>query len=348
MKKETNFRPILFWEGFPVCGLLITKVVKAFPDLVVVATKPSVPFKGLEKILGKKIHWLENANDIWEDRHLFEDRNLIIHTGWWHAGWKKYSKYLKKKNNAKVVVVVDNNFKFNIRQFLGAVYFRIFMSKRFDAVFVPGREGVKLLKFLGCRRDKIHTGNYGAFEEIFFQTKPINERKNQFLFVGQLIKRKGVDIMIQAFREYRKEGGSWNLKILGDGPMEKICQGPGIVLEGFTQPHLVSSEMNDAKVLVLVSREEHWGTVVCEAAACGMGLITSRYVGSSSDLVRNSVNGIELSELNPVELKNAFHYFESFDDASLLNMAEVSKGIARGFDSNSYLMSFKRIVSILN
>ena len=325
----------------------MTKVVKAYPDLVVVATKSNVPFDSLEELLEKKIVWLENPNDIWDMRDLYADRNLVIFTGWWHSGWKKFGKHLKRKNNAKVVVVVDNNYKATLRQFIGAVYFRLFLKNQFDAAFVPGRDGVKLLKFLGMPQDRIFTGNYGAYEEIFYDTTPITQRDNQFLFVGQLIHRKSVDVMIEAFNQYRKDGGTWDLKILGNGPLEKICRGEGIIHQNFAQPESVSYEMNCSKVLILASREEHWGTVVCEAAACGMALITSQYVGSSNDLVRNYVNGIELQNIQSGELAKAFHFFEGLSDYEMRNMSKVSRGIAKSYDSFAYLMCFKKLTSLV-
>ena len=94
-----HIKPIIFWEGFPACGLLLKRVVECFKnDLIITATKPTIPFKNFESILGHEIIWFEDANDIWNRREEFEDRNFILHTSWHHKGWLKFDKYLKSKN----------------------------------------------------------------------------------------------------------------------------------------------------------------------------------------------------------------------------------------------------------
>lgn len=342
--ENTSLKPIVFWEGFPVCGFLLKKVIEEYTDIVIVATRPSVPFQGLEDQLGKKIHWLDNPSDIWLLKDQFSDRNFIVHTGWNHNGWIQFDRYLKRKNNASVVVVVDNRFKLNLRQLFGALYFRIRLRKYFDAAFVPGRDGFRLMQFLGMPRNRIYLGNYGAYEGLYYDRIPFSLRRNEFLYVGQLNYRKGIDVLTAAFKHYRSKGGTWTLRVLGDGPMRDCCIGDGILFEGFTQPHLVAAAMNRAKVFVLVSRDDHWGTVVCEAAACGANLITTRTVGASVDIVRNGINGIELSKLDCNELSETFTYYEQLDNDLLKNGSDVSKGIAKGYDSFAYYTSFNRMV----
>jgi len=334
---------LIFWEGFPACGLLTKKVLENF-DVKLVATKAKVPFKDLEKLLGHKIIWIDEPDDIWNIKEQFIDRELIIHTGWVYKNWLKFDKWIKEKNNAKVVVVVDNNFKKTIRQFLGAIYFRMLLKKYFDGAFVPGREGIKLMSFLGMPYNKIYVGNYGAYEKIYFEKIPVEERNNEFLFVGQLIERKSVDIMIKAFKKYRELGGKWNLRILGDGKLKNICKGDGIIFEGFTQPHLVVDKMNNAKVLVLLSKEEHWGTVVCEAAACGMQILTYKKVGAAVDIVRNNINGIILNNLNINNIIRSFFYYENMSTEFLKNGSIVSKNIAKGYDSMAYYSAIMKMI----
>lgn len=342
---NTTIKPILFWEGFPACGLLLKRVTEQFKDnLIIVATKPLVPFQNLEELLGHNIIWLDDVNDIWDRKDEFSDRNFVVHTGWSHQGWLKYDNFVKEKNDAKVIVVVDNHFKKNLRQFLGAFYFRFKLNKYFDAAFVPGREGQKLMKYLGMPENRIYVGNYGAYEEIYKDTKPIGKRNDEFLYVGQLNTRKSVDILIDAFDRYRKSGGIWNLRILGDGPLRDICQGDGIIFEGFTQPHEVAKKMSESKVFLLISREDHWGTVVCEAAACGMNLITTKTVGATVDIVRNNINGIVLDDIKSECLVDVFKYYEQLEENILINGSKVSKGIAQGYDSYAYYTAFMKMI----
>ncbi len=142
-----DLRPLIFWEGFPPCGLLTKQVADLFGDqLVILGTRAAVPFEGLEDLLGHPIQWLEKPDDIWERRHEFADRNFIIHTGWAHKGWLRFDRWMRQRG-AKVVVAVDNCFKSNLRQALGAVWFRIWLRQHFDAAFVPGHSATTLMRF---------------------------------------------------------------------------------------------------------------------------------------------------------------------------------------------------------
>lgn len=343
MSKKTKI--IVFWEGFPVCGLLLHKVIKNYKDNVtVLATRPSVPFELLEDMLGKKIIWLKDPNDIWDRREEFNDAGLVIHTAWNHRGWLQFDKYVKRRNEAKVICVVDNNYKGNLRQFLGSLYYRVVKKRYFDGVFVPGRQGQKLMRFFGVPYNRIYLGNYGAYEKIYRRTGVWRNRSNEFLYVGQLNKRKSVDVILSSFDKYRHNGGTWNLRILGNGELRGLCKGDGVIYEGFAQPEMVAKKMNSAKVFLLISREDHWGTVVCEAAACGMNIITAKTVGSSDDIVRNNINGVVLDKIQENELIQAFNYYENSSDELMEYGSDVSVSIATGYNSSAYYAAFSKMV----
>lgn len=340
-------KPIIFWEGFPVCGLLLKKVADSLKeDLIIVATHPLVEFRELEVLLNHKIIWFDNPDDIWLRKQEFNDRNLIIHTGWNHKGWLKYDLYMKKNNEAKTVVVVDNRFRGDLRQFLGAILFRLSLRKYFDSVFVPGKSARKLMTFLGMPNEKIYEGNYGAFEGLFFEKTLIHQRKKEFLFVGQLTKRKGVDILIKAFNLYKLCGGTWDLRIIGNGELHDIVNDTkGIEIESFLQPIEIVERMNSSQVFVLPSRDDNWGTVICEAAACGMMIITTKKTGASEDIIQNNINGIIIPEINFESLCHAFFMIEKMSQDEIINGSKLSKDIASNYNSNGYYKAFLKIVN---
>jgi glycosyltransferase involved in cell wall biosynthesis len=342
-----NVRPLIFWEGFPPCGLMTKKVVQHFgEDLVLLGTRAAVPFEGLEEMLGRRIEWLAQPDDIWDRREEFADRNLIIHTGWSHPGWLRFDRWARARG-AKVVVAVDNRFKGNLRQWFGAIWFRIWLRRHFDAAFVPGRSATRLMRFLGMPAERIVTGYYGASEEIYSAGPPLMERRNEFLFIGQLIERKGVDVLLQGFRRYRQAGGTWDLRILGDGPMRDRCTGSGILFEGFAQARHASQRMKEARCLILPSREDHWGTVVCEAAASGALLVVSRWVGAAEDLVRHAVNGLVFHQMTPASLAEALHLISRWSPDTLSNAQSVSLGLSREFTSGSYAAAFEHFSKLV-
>lgn len=345
-----NLQPkiLFFWEGFPPCGLLLIEIKKKFGNnLTILATKAKVNFPDFEiRYPYLNIHWLDYPNQIWELRDSFSDFDIIVHTGWSHSGWFKYSKWMKNKNNAKLFFTADNIYTGSIRQFFGAIYYRFFLRKFYDAVFVPGNASTKYLNFLGMPKNRIFCGYYGAFEELYYSTTTINDRKNEFFFVGQLIKRKGLDILVNAFKLYRKNGGTWNLRISGSGPLEYLCVEDGIIFDNFLDPIACATKMRNSKCLILPSRDEHWGTVVCEAAASGMLLLLSTKVGSSEDILRNGINGYFFQSDSELDLSKKMELISSWDKSRYLNASNVSISISKSFDSKSFFNGFLSMIEI--
>ena len=81
------------------------------------------------------------------------------------------------------------------------------------------------MRLFGHRSDLIFNGYYGAYENTYFSNNLFQEKENQFLYVGQLIERKGIKLLINSFMKYLKNNGSWKLLIIGGKESEflKIC-----------------------------------------------------------------------------------------------------------------------------
>ena len=108
------------------------------------------------------------------------------------------------------------------------------------------------------------------------------------LFLGRLIPRKGVDLLVEAFARACPEHG--RLVIAGPegeagyvGKLRELARGKGI--EGrtvFTGPlygDQKKSALVDGQVFVLPSRYENFANGVAEAIACGMPVIISDRCG---------------------------------------------------------------------
>jgi glycosyltransferase involved in cell wall biosynthesis len=120
-----------------------------------------------------------------------------------------------------------------------------------------------------------------------------------FLFCGQMIRRKGIDLLLQAFDRLIGTGLDANLLLVGrsaDLPVFLETMNPvarsKIRYEGFKAPECLPECFARADVLVLPSRHEGWGVVVNQAMAASMPIIASDAVGAGLDLVENGVNGV--------------------------------------------------------
>ena len=87
-------------------------------------------------------------------------------------------------------------------------------------------------------------------------------------------------------------------------------------------------------------------TIVCEAAASGAMLITSRWVGASADLVRSGINGLVFHEMTAASLAAAFTCMSGWDDTKLVNAQKVSLGVAEGYSSECYFSAVKSLIAL--
>jgi len=134
---------------------------------------------------------------------------------------------------------------------------------------------------------------YGAIRR-----QPRRERPFTFLFSGQLIERKGVDLLLRAFEEACRERSDLHLRIAGDGPLRRrleeavpISIRDRVKFLGFIPWEQLPATYAAADALVVPSRHDGWALVVNEALAAEMPIIASDAVGAAFDLVREGITG---------------------------------------------------------
>jgi glycosyltransferase involved in cell wall biosynthesis len=128
-----------------------------------------------------------------------------------------------------------------------------------------------------------------------------------FLYVGRLIERKGVDLLIRAAKSLPDE--DIGVVIVGDGEereaLERLAAGDRrIVFAGRAGYRETPRYYALADVLVLPARHEPWGLVINEAMACGLAVIAHRHCGAAVDLLAAD-NGVALGTFSVEELSEA-------------------------------------------
>lgn len=118
------------------------------------------------------------------------------------------------------------------------------------------------------------------------------------LFCGQMIERKGVDALLQAFDRLIQSGISARLLLVGrEAELPQMMQSiPAetqrfIEYAGFRDPEYLPQFFEQADLFVLPSRYDGWGVVVNQAIGAGLPIICSDAVGAAVDLVEPGVNG---------------------------------------------------------
>jgi glycosyltransferase involved in cell wall biosynthesis len=142
----------------------------------------------------------------------------------------------------------------------------------------------------GVAPDKVHAVPLGADLELF--SPDAGERKGDltFLFAGATIRRKGFDLLLEAF--HRTAGA--RLRIVGSrGDLGHLLDGRDPERISFLGPLTqlgLAAELRRADVLVLPSRNDSFAMVVAEALASGRPALISEMVGAK-DLVTEGKTG---------------------------------------------------------
>ncbi|MEG2011512.1 MAG: glycosyltransferase, partial [Bacilli bacterium] len=159
----------------------------------------------------------------------------------------------------------------------------------------------------------------------------IKENRFTFISVGNLIKRKRMDLTISAFAKLYEKDGGIQLKIVGDGSLRqellKLAKEKGVdhVVEflGERPNKKIPEIYNKCHCFVLPSEAETFGVVYAEAAACGLPVIATD-CGGPKDIV-NSNNGF-LIKCNDIEalytaMCNVYINYKDF------NIREISENM---------------------
>lgn len=117
------------------------------------------------------------------------------------------------------------------------------------------------------------------------------------LYVGNLLKEKGVIDLLEAFRMVKDLGA--HLIFVGDGPLEKdlmlrlnaLVLGGRVRLLGARSPESIPELLSIADILVLPSYREGLGMVCVEALACGIPVVATN-VGGVPEVVKHMETGL--------------------------------------------------------
>lgn len=332
------------WSGLPTYAARLINMSGA--SCPVVATRPKVPIKGMENILGNRLRWIPNdyAGD-WAGIGL-ACPDLYFQPSWFAPAFNHLGDEVRAAGG-KVVVMFDNRWRGDLRQIAGAVCFRVQWRKKYAGAWVAGESGRRLARFWGFPAERIYTGMYGADPLTFGSQvlEGLSTRPKRFIFVGRLVEEKGIRDLIKAWRHFSIQQPEWELHVYGTGPLEsELIAVERLVFHGFKQPDEIAAGMRNARFLVLPSHEEHWGLVVCEAAQCGCGLLLSENVGSHPDLLTPS-NGKLFKVKNPNSLNAALTWACTRSDSELARVMETSVETGLRFTPANWAGVFSQILN---
>lgn len=174
---------------------------------------------------------------------------------------------------------------------------------------------VEYFESLGAKIDKIYRFGYfrnvsnSNFREVE-QIKSQNflERKTtSLIFVGQLIERKGILLLLEAIKIIAETNTKLHLNIIGTGQLAPILQKiinknqlqNTVTLLGVIHSENITDYIKKADLLILPSAFDGWGMVVNEALQSHVPVLISDKCGAK-ELIKHQKNGL-IFEANDLE-----------------------------------------------
>lgn len=158
-----------------------------------------------------------------------------------------------------------------------------------DLILVLSQKAAETFLVQGVPEEKLFRFSRGV-DPVRFSPAEIKPEKLRFIFVGALIKRKGVHILLEAWKKLALPHAELVLVGTLHSEIEPYLQEfktDSVRLAGFAGK--VEEIYRSAHVHVFPSECEGSAKVTYEAAACGLAQITTR---ESGDVVLDGINGL--------------------------------------------------------
>ena len=217
---------------------------------------------------------------------------------------------------------------------------------------VNGLETKKYLESIGVESEKIHCVGMSADSEglkqsvadfrhspLFLDLRQRFKKNNGliFLFSGQIVERKGVKYLLEAWKTHCMSYPDDVLVLCGDGNQRKELMAEyadvsGIRWEGRVPYERMHQYYAIADVFILPTLEDNWSLVVPEAMACGLPVATTIYNGCHSELIEEGKNGFTFDSLDADSTLKVLSLFHNRD---LQAMGQTSVEIEQEFNTQN-------------
>ena len=308
MTIKTFKNQIFFWKQFisPHVAYLIDQMANKNIDVNLVS-------KQFSNTNRRKLGWkkfklnyvkpiiTKNINSKLIDK-FFTNNSIHICEGLIFNGFVQKVQNKLRKNNLNQWLLME---KVNDDGFVGVLKqslysFLIFIrKKRINGILAIGNGACEWYARKGFDKHKIFPFAYFLSDTIL-KTKSTSNKDPifKFIFVGELIKRKNVYLLIDAL-SLLKIKEDFKLEIIGGGPLRKdlINYAKKILPNKVTWINAmpiskIPNKISNADCLVLPSYFDGWGAVVSESLMVGTPVICSNKCGSSVVVKASRVGGV--------------------------------------------------------
>lgn len=259
--------------------------------------------------------------------------------------WTTLALWLRPWTRWRIVVVYDgsapsiDSTNSRLRGFL-----RRLIANRADGFVTNSRAGRDYLtKVLHADPDKVFKHPYevpSARALMVKRADPVSRswfaglEHPVFVFIGQLITRKGLHFLLEACALLKRAGYTeYSLLVVGDGPQrdeaEKAARQRGLTSNvkfvGWVPYGDLGIYLGYADVFVFPTLEDVWGMAILEAMVFGKPILCSKWAGAA-EMVVEGKNGFVFDPYRPEQLARLMSRFMTDSDL-IPRMGNVSRQI---------------------
>lgn len=198
------------------------------------------------------------------------------------------------------------------------LWLRRLMLQAADGAISNSQAGMNYLtEVLGDKKERVLAHPFEIPSAKTWQSTVTNDKLSQlqlqypvFLFVGRLLPRKGLHLLLEACHLLKKQGHkNFSLLVVGDGEqrkeLETYCREHNlddcVYWIGLVAYEQLSAYFERADVFVLPTLEDTWGVVVLEAMLFGKPVFCSQGAGTA-ELIVDGENGYVFDPKQPQQL----------------------------------------------
>jgi glycosyltransferase involved in cell wall biosynthesis len=259
------------------------------------------------------------------------DPNLVYVSGWMDRGYLSVCRFLRRRG-IPVASGFDDQWMGTLRQRAAAFTPGAVRRMHFSHAWVFGPYQFEFAARLGFRKQETLfnccSADVRLFNDAHLKAQPGKRLKypHRLLCVARFDRVKGIDLLVSAWRNIRRDRKDWELSFVGNGPLgDSLAKEPDVCVKPFAHPDQLVDEVAASGCLVLPSRIEPWGLVLHEFAAAGLPIVCSDACGAAPLFVVPGDNG---------------YVFQSEDvgslERSLLKVINSSDEILRRMSARSH------------
>ena len=304
---------------------------------------------------------LEGANSSEQDppksilRHQLEELleryqpSVIVSVGWADQAYLQLM-LLAQQRSVPLVVVSDSRRQDSARS-PWKEWLKRQLIRGYSAGVVAGTQSRAYLRQLGMKAeaiqqpwDVVDNNRFAKLASEAALSSQSHSNKSPFLCVARFIPEKNHALLLKAYALYQLEGGTRNLVLIGNGPLEQqirancdeLIRPSAVKLLPFAQLERLATYYSKACALILPSKKDTWGLVVNEAMASGLPVIVSSACGCVDDLIQHGVSGWSFPPDDILELVRCLKEAEALNPEQRLCMADRARSRLMNFSPESF------------